>query len=120
MSVTERRPTRYSPTEDAIILSTAHTAAEETNRQLREAGFEERSPNAIKVRRHYLQHRVPKPTTQEDKDESALTAALVKRKRLTAELAANEQAQEQIKSQLAEVNAVIHGLLAKLKDELES
>ncbi len=48
------RPTEYSATEDAIILSTAGMPADVTNRLLEERGFEPRNANAINLRRSRL------------------------------------------------------------------
>lgn len=48
------RPSAYTPEEDAIILTTENELATEVNRRLVEAGYSERTPNAIKQRRAYL------------------------------------------------------------------
>lgn len=117
------RGMRYSPSEDAIILATAYRPAEETNRQLTEAGFEERSPNALKQRRHYLQHRSLQredaPPTPKLEDEAELTKALLRRRQLNGELVKLDNAKERIKEQLVTLNASIQDLLDRLKEELE-
>lgn len=116
------RPSRYSSEEDAIILGTANASSEETNRQLVEHGFSERSPNAIKQRRWYLQHHAVRDADAPSSilgGEMELTQALTKRRQLQTELARAEQAAEKIRAELAVLNATVNELLDRLKGELE-
>lgn len=115
------RPSKYTAAEDNIIVLTANEPAEETNRQLVEAGYPERTPNAIKQRRYYLQQRGEprvKPTGRL-KSEADLTKALVRRRQLNTELERIAAAETRVRENLAKLNANINEMLEELRTELE-
>ena len=109
------RPNAYTPEEDQILLDTTGEGPDETNRRLTAAGFQERTPGAIKQRRHFLR------TTQQAAgmgEIDSLTKALARRRLLTEELEKLAAQRQAIEDEVRQLNAVIHGLLDELKEEI--
>ena len=111
------RTPSYKPAEDAIILTTSGMPAEETNARLVAAGFEERSPNALKQRRYYLRRNEVGPGG-DDGHASVLSATLARRRVLTLQLEQNAAEREQIEQHITAVNAEIRRLLGAVQEEL--
>lgn len=113
------RPPRYSEAEDAIILGTAHASAEETNRQLVEAGYESRSDNALKQRRYYLtKHGRADTTPSSSTGEEALQKALRRRRQLSLDLEKMESARTQLEAEIENCNSRILELMEQMKQSL--
>lgn len=106
LKVSRGRP--YSTEEDAILLQTAGMSGHDTNELLRGAGFEERSENAIKARRHELRKRVTSANGSSD----PITGLVTRRAKLEREIAVCRARLSELEAEAAEVRTELFKLVA--------
>lgn len=106
----------FTPAEDAILMATAETSAETTNKRLRDAGFTERTANSIKQRRYYLRQQGPKSEAR--REGASLDEMLAARRALTERITATRSVLDQLRQELDELNARVLDKLRSVEQEV--
>lgn len=101
------RPSTYEPQEDAIILAHAGHPASETNAALQAAGYDPRSPDQIKQRRHRLQR-------QAERDDDNVSSLMRKHEQLRGRLEGLESERQRLRTELRSTALAIRDRLDQL------